>query len=179
MNVWNFESHRLDQTPRRSYFAGAAVVLAFLIFNVWVATDHYRNQNLVTRQTVDALEGVKQLAAQRTALLAIGPSSGVIDIGMMRAAGVKVPETFVRGDELVSPWGQSRITKQSNVLVWDFYEITTAGCTQLLQNSDAIAGVFAVASSSRAVDEKQPPLTPEVASQECRRTPLMARLVLK
>ena len=112
-------------------------------------------------------------------MLAARPDSGPIDLQMMQKAGVRVPDSFIQGDSFASPWGQSRIIKQSNVLVWDFYEITTAGCTQLLGNSDSIAGVFSVAASAIANDEKPSPLTLEQAAQECRRTPLMARLVLK
>jgi hypothetical protein len=169
----------VDPSPRRTYFLGAGVVLVFLVLNVWVAIDHYQIQNPATNQTVSALEGAKQIAEQRSALLAARSDSGPIDLQMMRKAGVRVPESFVHGDSFASPWGQSQITKQYNVLVWDFYEITAAGCTQLLGNSGAIAGVFNVASSSRAADEKPAPLTLDVAADECRRTPLMARLFLQ
>jgi hypothetical protein len=158
---------------------GAGVVLVFLILNVWIAVDHYQIQNRFTRQTVDALAGARQIAEQRSALLSARADGGVIDLQMMRNAGVRVPESFVQGENFASPWGRSRIIKQSNVLVWDFYEITTAGCTQLLADSASIAGVFSVAASARGADEKQPPLTLDVAAQECRREPLMARLILK
>jgi hypothetical protein len=180
VNAWNVKGDlQVDPSPRRNYVLGAGVVLVFLVLNVWVAVNHYQIQNLVTRQSVDALEGAKQIAEQRSALLTARSDSGIIDLQMMREARVHVPESFVHGDSFASPWGQSRISKQSNVLVWDFYEITTAGCTQLLGNSGSIAGVFSVGASSHAADEKQPPLTLEVAAQECRRTPLMARLILK
>ena len=155
------------------------VVLVFLVLNVWVAIDHYQIQYMVTNQTADALAGAKQIAQQRSALLAARPDSGPIDLQMMQRAGIRVPDSFIQGDSFASPWGQSRIIKQSNVLVWDFYEITTAGCTQLLGNGGSIAGVFSLAASASANDEKRPPLTLEEAAQECRRTPLMARLVLK
>ena len=155
------------------------MVLVFLLLNVWVAIDHYQIQYMVTNQTVDALAGAKQVAQQRSALLAARPDSGPVDLQMMQRAGVRIPNSFIQGDSFASPWGQSRITKQSNVLVWDFYEITTAGCTQLLGNSASIVGVFSVATSARANDEKRLPLTLEAAAQECRRTPLMARLILK
>jgi hypothetical protein len=169
----------VDPSPRRTYFLGVGVVLVFLVLNVWVAIDHYQIQYMATTQTVNALEGAKQIAQQRSALLVARSDSGPIDLQMMRRAGVRIPDSFIQGDSFASPWGQSRITRQSNVLVWDFYEITTAGCTQLLGNSGSIAGVFSVAASARANDEKQPPLTLEAAAQECRRTPLMARLILK
>jgi hypothetical protein len=168
----------MDPSPRRSYFVGAGVVLVFLVLNVWVAVDHYQIQRPATNQNISALEGTKQIAEQRSALLAARPDSGPIDLQMMRKAGVRVPESFIRGDSFASPWGHSQIIKQYNVLVWDFYEITTSGCTQLLGNSGAIAGVFNVASSARAADEKPAPLKLDEAAQECRRTPLMARLFL-
>jgi hypothetical protein len=155
------------------------VVLAFMVLNVWIAVDHYQIQNPITIQGANALEGTKQIAEQRSALLAARPDSGPIDLQMMRKAGVRVPASFVHGDSFASPWGQSLISKQYNALVWDFYEITTAGCTQLLASSGAISGIVSAAGSARAADEKPVPLTIDVAERECRRTPLMARLVLK
>jgi hypothetical protein len=154
-------------------------LLVFLVLNVWVAIDHYQMQYMATNQTVDALAGAKQIAQQRSALLGARPDNGPIDLQMMRRAGIRVPGSFTQGDSFASPWGQSQIVRQSNVLVWDFYEITTAGCTHLLGSSGSIAGVFSVAASARASDERKPPLTLDAAAQECRRTPLMARLFLK
>lgn len=179
MNGLMLKGTGVDPSPRRTYFLAVGVVLVFLVLNVWVAIDHYQIQYMVTNQTADALAGAKQIAQQRSALLAARPDNGPIDLQMMQKAGVRVPSSFIQGDNFASPWGQSRISRQSNVLVWDFYEITTAGCTQLLGNSGSIAGVFSVAASASANDEKQPPLTIEVAAQECRRTPLLVRLVLK
>ena len=167
------------ESPRRTYFLGVGVALVFLVVNVWVAIDHYQIQYMVTDQTADALAGARQIAQQRSALLAARPDNGPIDLQMMQKAGVRVPASFIHGDSFASPWGQSRISRQSSVLVWDFYEITTAACTQLLGNSGSIAGVFMAAASASAKDEKQPPLTLEVAAQECKRTPLMTRLMLK
>ena len=155
------------------------VVLVFLVLNIWVAIDHYQIQYMVTSQTADALAGAKQIAQQRSALIAARPDSGPIELQMMQRAGVRVPDSFIQGDSFVSPWGKSRIIKESNALIWDFYEITTAGCTQLLGNSSSIAGVFRVAASATASDEKRPPLTLEEAAQECRHTPLMVRLILQ
>jgi hypothetical protein len=169
----------VDPSPRRTNFLGMGVVLVFLVLNVWVAIDHYQIQYMVTHQTADALVGAKQIAQQRSTLLTARPDSGPIDLQMMQKAGVRVPDSFIQGDSFASPWGKSQLIKQSNVLVWDFYEITTAGCTQLLGNSGSIAGVFSVAASAIANDEKPSPLTLEQSAQECRRTPLMARLVLK
>jgi hypothetical protein len=170
---------QVDRSPGRVYLLGASVVLVFLGLNVWIALDHLHIPSLSSSQTVDGLKGTKLLAAQRSALLSSRPDNGPIDLQMMQKAGVNVPDSFVHGDIFASPWGRSLIMKQYNVLVWDFYEITTAGCTQLLGSSGAIAGVFSVAASSRSADEKPPPLTFDVAAQECRRTPLMARLLLK
>jgi hypothetical protein len=122
------------------------VVFVFLVMNVWVALDHLHIPILNSSQTVDALKGAKLLAAQRSALLSSRPDNGPIDLQMMQKVGVRVPDSFIHGDIFASPWGRSLIMKQYNVLVWDFYEITTAGCTQLLGNSGAIAGVFSLAS---------------------------------
>jgi hypothetical protein len=144
----------VDPSPRRTYFLGLGVVLVFLVLNVWVAIDHYQIQYMVTHQTADALVGAKQIAQQRSTLLTARPDSGPIDLQMMQKAGVRVPDSFIQGDSFASPWGKSQLIKQSNVLVWDFYEITTAGCTQLLGNSGSIAGVFSVAASAIANDAR-------------------------
>jgi hypothetical protein len=179
MNGLHVERTGVDSSPRRTYLLGVGAALVFLVVNVWVAIDHYQIQYMVTNQTADALAGAKQIAQQRSALLAARPDNGPIDLQMMQRAGIRVPQSFIQGDSFASPWGKSRISRQSNVLVWDFYEITTAGCTQLLGSSGSIAGVFRAAASSSANDEKQPPLTLEVAAEECRRVPLMARLILQ
>lgn len=155
------------------------MVLVFLGLNIWVAIDHYQILNPITIQAVSALEGAKQIAEQRSTILTARSDNGPIDLEMMQKAGVHVPPSFIHGANFASPWGPSQIIKLFNVLVWDFYDITTAGCTQLLASSGTIAGVFSVASSSRAADEKPAPLELDVAAQECRRTPLMARLILK
>jgi hypothetical protein len=169
----------VDRSLQQIHIFGGIVIFLFLAINVWIAIDHLqierRNQK---KMPVGALEETKLLAEQRSALLAARPDSGPIDLQMMRKVGVRVPESFVHGDSFASPWGASRIVKDGTVLTWDFYEITTTGCTQLL-GGGAITGVFRVAASSRAADEKQPPLTREVAAQECRRTPLMVRLMLQ
>jgi hypothetical protein len=177
VSIRNFEEGHVDQSLRRNYFLGAGVVIIFLALNVWVAIDHFQIQSQITGQTVSALEGAKQIAEQRSALLAARPDNGPIDLQMMRKAGIRVPNSFVHGDLFASPWGSSQIMKQFDRLVWDFYEITTTGCAQLLEDGGAIAGVVRVAASSRAADEKSVPLTREAAAQECRRTPLMARLI--
>jgi hypothetical protein len=110
-------------------------------------------------------------------LFAARPDNGPIDITMMRKAGVRVPELFVRDGHFESPWGLSAIIKSGDQLVWDFYEITTTGCAQLLEGP--IPGVVRAASSGFAADEKTAPLTHDLAVDECRRTPLIARLILK
>lgn len=170
------ENHR-HHAPRKVYLLG--VTVAFLVINVWIAIDHYQIQHPITRQAVDALDGTKQIAKQRSALLAARPDNGPIDLEMMKKAGVRVPNSFVHGGAFASPWGQSQIMKQYDTIVWDFYDITSAGCTQLLGNSGAIDGVVRVAASARAADERPTPLSQGAAEQECRRPPLMARLILK
>lgn len=169
-------AHRL---PRSTAFFGWSVALAFLALNVSVAYQRLQIQGNVRGQAVSALEGVKQLATQRSALLSARPNDGLIELGMMRQAGVKVPDSFAQGDHFVSPWGYSSIVKQGGSLVWDFYEIPVTGCTQLLEASGNIAGVVKVATSGQFKDELAPPVTRERAADECRRTPLIARLVLK
>lgn len=154
------------------------MALAFLAANIWVAVDHFRIQGRTDRETVGSLDGTKRLAEQRTALLAARPDSGLIDLQMMRNAGVDVPESFVHGGQFASPWGRSQIVKDGNRLIWDFYDITTTGCMQLLEGAD-IPGVVRAAASAAAADEKSIPLTRAVAARECRRSPLIARLILK
>jgi hypothetical protein len=169
----------VDRSPRRIYFLGAGLVLIFLAVNIWAAIDHFQLERINLKQTDDALKGVKLLAAQRSALLSSRPDGGPIDLEMMRKAGVRVPDSFSGEYGFFSPWGRTLIFRQGNLLVWDFYEITTASCAQLLEESGTIAGVVSVAASSRGADEKAPPITREIAAQECKRTPLMARLILK
>jgi hypothetical protein len=169
----------VDRSPRRMYFFGAGLVLIFLAVNVWVAIGHFQLERISLNQTVDALKGIKLVAAQRSALLSTRPDGGPIDLQMMRKAGVRIPDSFSDEYGFVSPWGRTQIFRQGNLLVWDFYEITTASCTQLLEESSSIAGVISVAASARGADEKAPPITHELAAQECERTPLMARLILK
>lgn len=153
------------------------MLLIFLAINVWVAFDHLQIEVQTNRETVDSLDGTKLLAEQRSALLGARPDNGPIDLQMMRKAGIRVPESFIHAGHFASPWGHSQITKDGDQLVWDFYEITTAGCTQLLAGT--IPGVIRAAASAGAADEKQAPLRHEVAVRECRRAPLMARLILK
>jgi hypothetical protein len=169
----------VGRSPRRIYFAGAGLVLIFLAVNAWVAIDHFQLERLSLNQTVDGLKGVRLLAAQRSVLLSARPDGGPIDLQMMQKAGVRVPDSFSDGYGFLSPWGHTQIFRQGNLLVWDFYEITIASCRQLLEESSTIAGVISVAASARGADEKAPPISREVAAQECRRTPLMGRLILK
>jgi hypothetical protein len=167
-----------EESPqRRAYAWAAGVLLVFLAINGWVAFDHLRIERRTNRETVDSLGGTRLLAEQRAALLGARPDNGPIDLPMMRKAGIRVPDSFVHAGHFASPWGASQITRDGDQLVWDFYEITTAGCTQLL--TGAIPGVIRAAASAGAADEKKAPLRHEVAVLECRRAPLMARLILK
>lgn len=161
----------------KSYFWAGAVVLVFVAINVGVATDHLRIQLGTTRQTVSSLEGAKLLAGQRAALLAARRDNGPLDLQMMRKAGIRVPDSFIRDGKFASPWGRSDLRKDGAQLVWDFHEITTSGCMDLL--GAAIPGVIRAAASGGAADERPAPLARELAVHECRRTPLMARLILQ
>jgi hypothetical protein len=165
------------RVQRQRYFWAGAVLLIFLAINVWVAIDHLRIEVQTNQESDTSLDGTKVLAEQRSALFAARPDNGAIDLGMMRNAGVRVPESFIREGHFGSPWGPSIIAKQGEQLVWDFYEITTTGCTELL--AAPIPGVVRAASSGASADEKPAPLPHDIAVQECRRTPLMARLILK
>jgi len=144
---------------------------------ITVQIDQFRTENRTNEDADNPLDATRRLAEQRSALFAARPDNGPIDITMMRKAGVRVPELFVRDGHFESPWGLSAIIKSGDQLVWDFYEITTTGCAQLLEGS--IPGVVRAASSGFAADEKTAPLTHDLAVDECRRTPLIARLILK
>ena len=167
----------MDRSPRRTYAWAAGLVLVFLAINIWIATDHLSLEARRNKETATSLEGTKALAEQRSALLKARRDNGAIDLQMMREAGVRVPESFIDGRNFASPWGRSQITKDGDQLVWDFHDITTTGCIQLLGST--IPGVIRAAASGGAADEKPAPLAHAVAVSECRRTPLMARLILK
>lgn len=171
------EGRHVHLSRRQIYFLSAAATAAFLVVNVWVALDHLRIQRRTDKETFSSLEGTKLLAEQRSALLAARPDDGPIDLQSMRNAGIRVPESFIHGGHFASPWGRSQIKKEGDQLVWDFHEITITGCLQLL--ATAIPGVLRAAASGGAADEKPAPLAREVAIRECRRTPLMARLIVK
>ncbi len=161
------------------YWLGGAVVLIFLSINVWAGTKHFESEIGIRRQNASALEAVKDLARQRVTLLKARQDSGAIALKSMRGVGVHVPEAFVRNDEFSSPWGSSEIRKEGDYLIWDFYEITPDGCTELLANGSELPGVIRVASSARAADEKTVPVSWDYAAQQCKRSPLMVRLILK
>jgi len=167
----------VDRAPRRTYAWAAAVVLIFLAINIWIAKDHLAIEMRSSKETSSSLDGTKLLAEQRAALIVARRDNGPIDLQMMRKAGVRVPESFIHAGQFASPWGRSTISKDGDQLVWDFYEITITGCTQLLES--LIPGVIRAAASAGAADEKPAPVAHAVAVNECRRTPLMARLILK
>ena len=152
-------------------------MLVFLAINIWIAADHLRLEVRRNKETSSSLDGTKLLAEQRSALLGARRDSGPIDLQMMRKARVNVPESLVHGGQFASAWGRSLITKDGDQLVWDFYDITTTGCIQLL--GSPIPGVVRAAASAGAADEKPAPLAHADAVRECRRAPLMARLILK
>ena len=167
----------MDRSPRRTYVQAALVVLIFLAINIWIARDHLAIEMRSGKETSSSLDGAKLLAEQRAALLAARHDNGPIDLQMMRRAGVRVPASFIHAEQFASPWGRSAVNKDGDQLVWDFYEITISGCTQLLEST--IPGVIRAAASAGAADEKPAPMAHAVAVNECRRTPLMARLILK
>ena len=152
-------------------------MLVFLAINVWVAADHLRIETRSKKETTSALDGARLLAEQRSALLGARRDNGPLDLQMMRNAGVRVPESFIHSGHFSSPWGRSQIIKDGDQLVWDFHEITTTGCIQLL--GSAIPGVIRAAASGGAADERPAPLEHALAVTECRRTPLIARLIVK
>ena len=152
-------------------------MLVFLAINIWVAADHLSVEVRSSKQTTSSLDGTRLLAEQRAKLLRARSDNGPINLQMMRKAGVRVPESFIHAGSFSSPWGRSQITKDGDQLVWDFHEITTTGCIQLL--GSPIPGVVRAAASGGAADEKPAPLAHAVAVPECRRTPLMARLILR
>jgi hypothetical protein len=167
----------MSGSRRTTYVWAAAVLLVFVSVNIWIARDHLRTETQTNEEAESSLDATILLAQQRAVLFAARPDDGPIDLEMMRKAGVRVPESFVREDHFESPWGPSAIRKAGEWLVWDFYEMTTSGCTQLLEGP--IPGVARAASSGFAADEKPAPVTHDVAITECRRTPLIARLILK
>jgi hypothetical protein len=167
----------VNRSPRRTHAWAAGVVLVFLAINAWVATDHLGLEMRSSRETGSALDGVNVLAGQRAALVRARRDNGPIDLQMMRIAGVRVPDSFVDGGSFASPWGRSQIFKDGDQLVWDFLDITTTGCIQLL--GSGIPGLLRAATAAGAADEKPAPLPHALAIAECRRSPLMARLILK
>jgi hypothetical protein len=104
--------------------------------------------------------------------------NGVVDLVILRRAGVEVPSPFVRGDRFASFWGEANLSKQGKDLTLDLFRTRHSVCRVLLAGASRISGVVRVATTATMADERNSPVTDEQAAQDCAQHPGLIRLIL-
>jgi hypothetical protein len=103
---------------------------------------------------------------------------GLIDLQMLRSARVQVPLQLIRGERLVSFWGEVAINKYGKSFTLDLFRTRHSVCRILLVGASRISGVVRVATSATLADEVSAPVTEEYAAQACAQHPGFIRLEL-